>query len=300
MSDTWTLLAALQWTAGFFEKQGVPSPRLDAEVLLGHVLSLPRIQLYAQYDRPLVPSERHDYRELVKRRAAGEPVQYLVGAQEFWSLPFAVERGVLIPRPDTEVLVEEAVAFAKERAAAGVPVARVADVGTGSGAIAVALAHELEGAEVFATDIADVPLRLAPANAAANGVGERVRVLRGAGLLPAWDAAERRPFQIVASNPPYIRAADYAGLMREVRDHEPREALVAGADGLDVVRALVREVATPGVLDPAGARVLIEIGDRDQAERTAEMLTNAGLSGARIRDDYAGRPRVVVAGIQTG
>lgn len=299
MSEAWTLLAALQWTAGFFDKQGVASPRLDAEVLLGHVLALPRIQLYAQYDRPLGPDERHAYRELVKRRAAGEPVQYLVGAQEFWSLPLSVERGVLIPRPDTEVLVEEAVAFGKARAAAGAPVARVADVGTGSGAIAIALAHELEGAHVFATDIAEIPLRLAPQNAAKNSVGARVTVLRGAGLLPAWEAAGRRPLQIVASNPPYIRAADYAGLMREVRDHEPAEALVAGVDGLDVVRALVREVALPGVLDPEGACVLIEIGDADQAAQTAQMLAKAGLPGARIRDDYAGHPRVVVATTQT-
>ena len=294
MSDTWTLLQILKWTTGFFEKQGIGSPRLDAELLLAHVLGLERIQLYVQFDRPLVPAERHAYRELVKRRASGEPVQYILGTQEFWSIAFAVRRGVLVPRPDTEVLVEEALAIARTLAGQAGDGLRIADVGTGTGAIAVAIASELPGAAVWAGDIAAVPLALAPENARTAGVGDRVTVCPGAGLAPLVVAAGGGPFDLVCSNPPYIREGELAGLMREVRDWEPREALAAGADGLDVLRILVDEVARPGALRPDGA-VLFEIGDGAQADVVGAWLTARGLRGVRVRNDYAGRPRVVIA-----
>ncbi|TNF24101.1 MAG: peptide chain release factor N(5)-glutamine methyltransferase [Deltaproteobacteria bacterium] len=292
MSETWTVLDILKWTTGFFEKLGIDSPRLTAELLLAHVLGLARIQLYVQFERPLDPIERQTYRELVKRRAAGEPVQYILGDQEFWSLSFVVRPGVLVPRADTEVLVEEAVAIARELAGREGEGLRIADVGTGSGAIAVALAHELPAAALWADDIADVPLEVAPQNAAAAGVGERVTVLRGAGLTPLLSAAG--PFDVVCSNPPYIRAGDLAGLMREVRDWEPLEALVSGADGLDVLRVLVDEVTRPGALRPDGA-VLFEIGDGPQAETVGGWLAARGFTGVRVRKDYGGRPRVVIA-----
>jgi len=294
LSETWTVLSILQWTTGFFEKQGIDSPRLDAEHLLAHMLGLERIQLYVQFERPLDPSERQVFRELVKRRAAGEPVQYIVGEWEFWSLPFAVRPGVLIPRGDTEVLVEEALGIARSLAGDDGQGLRIGDVGTGSGAIAVALAHELSGATVWADDIADVPLAVAPQNAEANGVSERVTILRGAGLSPLLRASGGGPLDLVCSNPPYIRAADHAGLMREVRDWEPAEALVSGADGLDVIRRLVDEVAHPGALRPDGA-VLLEIGDAEQADTVAGWLGARGFTGVRVRDDYGGRPRVVIA-----
>ena len=294
MSETWTVLGIIKWTTGFFQKQGIDSPRLDAELLLAHVLQLERIQLYVQFERPLDPAERHTYRELVKRRAAGEPVQYILGNQEFWSLSFEVGRGVLVPRPDTEVLVEEALAIARTLAGKAGEGLRIADIGTGSGAIAVALASELEGARVWAGDIADAPLEVAPKNAHAAGVGERVTVCRGAGLAPLARAAGPGPFDLVCSNPPYIRAGDHPGLMREVRDWEPLEALVAGADGLDVLRVLVDEVARPGALRPDGA-VLFEIGDAEQADIVGGWLAARGLTGVRVRNDYAGRARVVIA-----
>lgn len=294
MSETWTVLGIIKWTTGFFAKQGVDSPRLAAELLLAHVLELERIQLYVQFERPLDPAERLAFRELVKRRAAGEPVQYILGNQEFWSQSFELRRGVLVPRPDTEVLVEEALTIARALAGERGEGLRIADVGTGSGAIAVALACELEGARVWAGDIADAPLEVAPKNARAAGVGERVTVCRGAGLTPLVAAAAAGPFDLVCSNPPYVRAGDHPGLMREVRDWEPIEALVAGPDGLDVLRVLVDEVAQPGALRPDGA-VLFEIGDAVQADIVGGWLAARGLTGVRVRDDYAGRPRVVIA-----
>ncbi|MCB9786944.1 MAG: peptide chain release factor N(5)-glutamine methyltransferase [Deltaproteobacteria bacterium] len=295
MSDSWTLLKTLQWTVGYFEQKGIAQARVDAEVLLAHVLGMQRILLYAHHDRPLTGEERDRYRELVRRRAQGrEPVQYLTGKQEFWSLSFRVEPGVLIPRADTEVLVEEALAHARalpdERQAA----LRIADVGTGTGCIAIALAHELPGATVLAGDVAEVPLRLAAANAEALGVEARVRVLRADGLTPLFEAGGGQPFDLIVSNPPYIPDGEHAGLMPEVRDHEPRQALTAGPEGLDVLGPLIAASAGEGVLAPGGA-VLVEVSDGAQADAVVRRFEAAGFEAPRIRQDYSGLARVVVA-----
>lgn len=290
----WTVLEVLNWTAAKLGEVGATSARLDAELLLGKTLGLERIQLYVQYQRPLTAEEREAYRALVKRRLNGEPVQYILGSQEFWSIAFEVGPGVLIPRSDTEVLVEEALAEARRIAGGrGHEALALADVGTGSGCIAVALLSELKEARAWAGDVAQVPLALAPKNAASAGVGDRFEIVQGAGLLPLFERRGREPFDLVVSNPPYIREADMPGLMREVRDHEPHQALVAGPEGMDVVRSLIREVAEPGLLHPDGA-VVIEIGDREQAAETARRLEEAGFAATRIRRDYGGRPRAVV------
>jgi release factor glutamine methyltransferase len=295
MSESWTLLKTLQWTAGYFKEKGVPQPRVDAEVLLAHVLGLQRILLYAHFDRPLTPEERDQYRDLVRRRVqAREPVQYLTGQQEFWSLNFRVEPGVLIPRGDTEILVDEALTQAKRLKAAGRVDLRIADVGTGTGCIAIALAHDLPEATVWAGDIAETPLRLAALNAQTLEVGERVHVLRADGLRPLYESAGRAPFDLVVSNPPYIPQGLHAGLMPEVRDHEPAEALTAGPEGLDVIDPLIAACVQDGVLAPDGA-VLIEISDAEQALKVQARLIAAGFPHARIREDYGGLPRVVIA-----
>ncbi len=341
-SRIWTVLEVLGATAKVFETAKVGSPRLDAELLLAHSLGIERIQLYVQYDRPLLPAERAAYRELVKRRANGEPVQYLLGTRDFWTLTFEVAPGVLIPRPDTETLVQVVLdelsrldgaghaadagrsdahdgvlasvtpAETEEAELADVadaaPVAdadedknprgtgqRVADVGTGSGCVAVTLAHERPGLEVWAGDIAATPLALAPRNAARAGVSDRVRVLEANGLGPLWQAAGRRPFHVVASNPPYLRRDELAGLMREVRDHEPQVALVAGDDGLDVIRPLIRAAAAPGVLVDGGALAIEVSSTGEQAARVQELMEAAGFADARVVADLAGLPRVVVA-----
>ncbi len=295
MSEPWTLLKTLQWTAGYFKEKGVPQPRVDAEVLLAHVLGLERILLYAHFDRPLTDDERDRYRDLVRRRVqAREPVQYLTGTQEFWSLSFRVAPGVLIPRSDTEILVEEALTHAKGLEAAGRSALRIAEVGTGTGCIAIALAHELPEATVWAGDVAETPLRLAAENAETLGVAGRVHVLRADGLLPLYEAAGQAPFDLIASNPPYIPQSLHASLMPEVRDHEPAIALTAGPEGLDVIAPLVLASARPGLLADGGG-VFIEVSDDAQAATVRDLLLAAGFAEVRIRQDYSGLARVVIA-----
>jgi len=280
-----TVLQLITVTTQLFAKHNVDSPRLEAELLLAHVLGVERIQLYVRFDQPLAEAEVARFRELVKRRGRHEPVHYILGHREFWTIDLQVERGVLIPRPDTECLVEEAVAYLRQHPTATL----VADVGTGSGAIAIALAKELPTLTVFAGDLAAVPLRVAADNATRNGVAERVTVLQADLLKPLAEAAGR-PFDVLVSNPPYIAEHELATLEPHVRDWEPREALVGGADGLDVVRALVAQLASG--LAPGGA-AFIEIGS-GQGEAARQLLL-PHFAEARIRKDYAGLDRVIVA-----
>lgn len=297
--SSWKVLDALNWTVDFFKKAGALSPRLDAELLLAEALSMERIQLYMMYDQPLSPTERAAFRPMVLRRANGEPVQYILGRQGFWSLDLVVRPGVLVPRPDTEVLVEEALVEAKRIIEeTGRTALRIADVGTGSGAIALALATDLPDAEVWAGDIHDAPLAVAAENTAAAGLNDRVHVVRADLLHDLRVAAGQQapPFDLVVSNPPYIRPEDLAGLMREVRDWEPAEALVGAnpdADGLGVVRRIVDSACMPGMISDFGA-LLLEIGDEKQSVLLFELLESKGFESVRGRDDYAGKPRAVV------
>lgn len=276
MGETWTVLKVLRWTSGYLAERGVEGGRLDAELLLADLLELDRVGLYLQFDRPLTVGELGAYRERVGRRARREPLQYILGRTEFWSLPFRVGPEVLVPRADTEVLVEEAMARLH-------PNARVLDVGTGSGAIAVALAHERPDARLTALDISAAALAVAAENARLNGVGPITFVQ---GDLHALAAGE---FDLVVANPPYIAEEELNGLMPEVRDYEPRLALAGGIDGLDAYRALARQA--PALL-AAGGWLLVEIG-AGQAEAVKKLLAAAGLGEIFCRDDYAGLPRVV-------
>lgn len=278
---TWRILDVLDWTRGFFEGRGIESARLDAEVLLAHVLGLPRIMLYARFDQPLTSPERDRYRELVRRRAAREPVAYLVGEKEFWSLTLEVRRGVLIPRPDSEVLVQVGAAeLARDR-----PV-RVADVGTGSGALALALATEVPNAEIVAADVAPAALELAARNVERLGLSERVRVVKS-DLLRDVEVPPR--FDLVVANLPYIPTSELASLMPDVRDHEPPEALDGGPDGLDLVRRLIAEA--PPRLERRGG-LLLEAG-REQVRALAEELKRAGYREVSVHSDLAGSDRAV-------
>lgn len=277
MAETWTVLKVLQWTAGYLKEKGIKEGRLDAELLLSDALGLDRVGLYLNYDRPLTAAELALVRERVGRRARREPLQYILGRVEFWSLSFAVNPAVLIPRPDTEILVEEALKRASADAA-------ILDVGTGSGAIAVALAHELPAAAVEGVDISPGALKVAAENARRNGVDGRLR-------LAEADLA-RLPeglFDLIVSNPPYIARGELAELMPEVRDFEPHMALDGGEDGLDSYRLLARQ--TPSRLRPGGW-LLLEAGI-GQAAAVQKLLSEAGMLDIFIRDDYAGIPRVV-------
>ena len=278
MAETWTVLKILQWTAGYFKEKGIDGGRLDAEILLADVLKLNRVGLYLNFDRPLSSDEQAAFRERVARRARREPVQYILGTTEFWSLPLQVTPDVLIPRADTEILVEEAL---KKIAGSGA----ILDVGTGSGAIAIALAHELPEARIDAIDISPAALAVAEANARHNGLAERVN-FRQADLYHLSGG----PYGLIVANPPYIPGAEMSGLMPEVRDFEPHLALLGGdADGLAAYRALATEAGR--LLQPDGW-LLVEVG-LGQAEAVDRIFVRAGLQDLFVRDDYAGVPRVV-------
>jgi len=277
LSETWTVLKVLQWTAGYLQQAGVENGRLDGELLLAAALGLDRVGLYLNHDRPMAPAELEGFREFVKRRARREPLQYILGRTEFWSLPFKVTPAVLIPRADTEILVEEALEKAGGASA-------ILDVGTGSGAIAVALAHELPAAQVVAVDCSAEALAVARENAVMNGVDGRISFREG-----DLFALETGEYDLILSNPPYIPAADIPALMPEVRDHEPRGALVGGEDGLEAYRALARQA--PTLLKDKGW-LLVEVGI-GQAEAVAALLETAGFMHISVRSDYAGISRVV-------
>ena len=276
--EPWTVLRVLAWTQQRFKDRALASPRLDAELLLAQVMNKTRVGLYTSYDQPLVAGELAAYRDLIRRRLAGEPVAYLLGAQEFWSLSFAVDARVLVPRPETEGLVEAALALLRGRAAP-----TLVDVGTGSGAIAIAVAHERPDAEVIAIDRSPDALVVARANAARHTVD--VTFLEGDLLAPI---AGRR-VDVIASNPPYIAEGDFDTLPPEVR-REPRGALLAGPDGLDVIRRLITDA--PALLVPDGA-LLLEIG-AGQSDQVQE-LGRRRFREVSVRKDLAGIERVIVA-----
>lgn len=280
--DPWTVLEVLRWTTGRFEERALDTPRLDAEVMIAAALGLPRVQLYVQFDRPLDATELGVIREHVRRRQSGESVAYIVGRKEFFGLDFAVDRRVLVPRPDTETLVDEALARLRERTpAAGPP--RVADVGTGSGAVVVALGKQVSDAVLFAVDLSSDALEVARANAAHHAVA--VTFLEGDLAAPLGAHA---PFDLIAANLPYVRTSDLAGLAPEVKA-EPVGALDGGADGLDLVRRLVAEA--PALLVSGGALVL-EVG-AGQADQTVTLCQAAGFVDARLRRDLGAVDRVV-------
>jgi release factor glutamine methyltransferase len=273
----------LRWTTARFEERGLATPRLDAEILIAAALGLPRIQLYVQFERPLETHELGVIREHVRRRQDGHPVAYIVGHKEFFGLDFAVDDRVLVPRPDTETLVDEALARLRERGSDAPP--RIADVGTGSGAIIVAVGRQHANATLFAVDNSAGALEVARANAVRHNVV--VTFLEGDLTAPL---APHAPFDLVVANLPYVPTGDIAGLAAEVRA-EPTAALDGGADGLDLVRRLVAAAAP--LLAPGGALVL-EIG-AGQAERTRVLCEEAGLVNLRLRRDLGGIDRVVSA-----
>jgi release factor glutamine methyltransferase len=280
LADTWSVLKTLQWTTGYFREKGIEGGRLDAELLLAEVMGLDRIGLYLHFDRPLNASELAEFRGLVGRRARREPLQYILGRTEFWSLSLRVSPAVLIPRADTELLVAEALKKAPERAS-------VLDVGTGSGAIAIALAHERPDLTLTALDLSGAALAVAEDNARHCGVAERMVFHQGD--LGTFDGG---PFALMVANPPYIATADLAGLMPEVRDFEPPQALDGGTDGFACYRqlvALAQRVLTPG------GWLLLEVGI-GQAPFVQTMLLDSHLFvDPLIARDLSGIERVVGA-----
>jgi release factor glutamine methyltransferase len=280
----WTTLEVLNWTSQRFGEAGVESARLEAQVLIAHALGCTRVQLYTGFDQPLGDDELARIRGLIKRRLGGEPMAYLIGDQEFWSLPFHVEPAVLIPRHDTETVIHVVLDAVADR---GAP-RRVLDVCTGSGILAVTLARELAAATVIATELSPEAAAVARRNASRHAVDDRVEVRVGDLLAPV---ASEQPFDIVVSNPPYLASGDMAALSTEVQ-REPRLALDGGADGLDLIRRLLADLP-PRVV--AGGLVAIEHGfDQGDAVRAVVDATGA-FAPAATRPDLAGRPRVTWA-----
>jgi release factor glutamine methyltransferase len=285
--DQWTIGKLLETASGYLREKGSPSPRLDAELLLAETLGLERIHLYTQFDRPLDGDEVDRYRALVARRAAHEPVAYILGRAHFRRLCLEVDPAVLIPRPETEELVETALEVLRRRPpweGASRPV--IADVGTGSGAIALSLAQEA-GLRVLATDTSAEALALATRNAAALGV-EGLVVFEQTDLLSEVPAGS---LHLVVSNPPYVTSADLAGLAPDIRLFEPVSALDAGPDGLTVIRRLLPEAAR--ALRPGGT-VLLEIG-AGQAAAVEELARAAGFITVAVRKDLSGKERILEA-----
>ena len=280
MNDTWTIRAVLGWTADYFNRRGVDAPRLTAEVLLAFVLQATRVQLYVDLDRPLAPKELAAYRALIERRISGEPTQYLTGTREFYGRPFAVDPRVLIPRPETELLVDTALEAIPKDAAY-----RVLDLCTGSGCVAVTLAAERPNATVFATELSPAACEVARSNAAALKVGDRVRVLEG----DLFGPLERGSlFHVVVSNPPYVPSEEIAALAAEVR-REPRMALDGGGDGLEITRRLADQA--PSWLGPGGM-LAVEISE-GQGPEALRLLQSAGLVRAGLRKDLSRLDRLV-------
>jgi release factor glutamine methyltransferase len=281
-ADVWTVRRVLEWTTQHLKKHGSETPRLDAEILLAHARNCPRIALYTQFDEPLSDAVRAKMRELVQRRAQSEPVAYLVGHREFFSLDFDVTRDVLIPRPDTETLVMAVLDAAKPLAEP-----KILDLCTGSGCVAIAVAKNCPAAVMTATDLSPAALTVAKKNAEKHEVDQRVTFSQG-DLFAAVGPEVR--FDIIAGNPPYVTTAELDTLATDIRKYEPRQALDGGPDGLDVVRRIVRDAAAH--LQPGGS-IFLEISP-EQGDAVQRLCSEAGpFTEIRAMKDLSGRTRVV-------
>ena len=287
MSETeaWTIGRLLRWTTDFLKQRGSVSPRLDAEVLLAAARRCERIQLYTAFDEVLTDDVRAQFRDLVKRRGEGEPVAYLVGQREFFSLPFQVNRHVLIPRPETEFVVLTLLDAVKQRGPQQ-PL-QIADVGTGSGILAVCAAKHILHCHVLALDISAEALAVARANAETHGVADRIEFIES----DLFSAAPARRFDFIVSNPPYFSAAELQALAKDVAGFEPPVALLGGETGTEVIARLVQEAASR--LE-AGGELMMEISPMIQGQVRALIGQHTGYGPPRTVKDLAGLPRVIV------
>jgi release factor glutamine methyltransferase len=281
-AESWTVRKLVNWATEDFRSRGFDSPRLDAELLLGHALQKTRIEIILEGDRPLEPQELDCFRELVKRRRSGEPTAYLLGSREFYGTAFLVDKNVLIPRPDTELLVETALEKTQDRLAEG----RALDICTGSGCVAVAFALKRRGWNVTGVDLSEAAIEVARKNAAAAGLFTAID-FRAGDLFAPINPDEKA--HLITANPPYIPSDIIPTLDLGIRGFEPHLALDGGLDGLDVTRRLIVE-ATQHLF--SGGVLAFEIG-YDQGPIAAELLRQQGFSDVEIRKDYGKNDRVV-------
>jgi release factor glutamine methyltransferase len=318
-TQTWTSLKLIQWTAEFFEKKGIPNPRLDAELLLAHVLGCKRIDLYTSYEKTVREKDLASFKAFVERRAKREPLQQITGETEFWGLRIKVTPSVLIPRPETELLIETAIGLvasfhspvsqkplsnrqgedadngraASERGRLSVAdktmAVSILEIGAGSGCVSIALAKQLPEAKIIATELSKEAVEVAKENVEKNGVESQVKIVL-ADIAP-WKSfkAEGLSFDLIVSNPPYIATSELDGLQPEVSRFEPRQALDGGKDGLDIIRKILEEA--PDFLKREGT-LLLEIGEDQGARLRKEMPERLRWLG--IKKDYAGHDRIVL------
>ena len=288
--EPWTIKRLLDWTAEHFEKRDTDNPRLRAEVLLAEALDCPRIELYTQFATVPSGDSLKNFRSWVKRHAAGEPVAYLVGSKEFYSLKFSVDTNVLIPRPETEHVIIEAIEAVKSL---GLSVPRIADVGTGSGCIAVTLATQLPASQICAIDLSRAALDVAQRNANDHNVGANIQIIESDLFAEVPD----QQFDLVVSNPPYIGTAEQNTVADSVRDFEPHVALFAGQEGMDVIRRLV--ASSVERLSENGY-LIVEISPFILERCQALIRETSGLEWVKLVNDYSGHARVLVARRVTG
>ncbi|MBW1850182.1 MAG: peptide chain release factor N(5)-glutamine methyltransferase [Deltaproteobacteria bacterium] len=289
-SKSWTIGELLKVTSDYLKKKQIESPRLTSEVLLSHQLNISRIAIYLNLDQPLNESEISGYRELIRRRLLREPVQYITGVQEFWSLDFKVDPKVLIPRPESEILIEQAIALIETTTAPEDHTHKILDMGTGCGALAIALAKEIQKSQIWATDLSQGAVDIARHNAEKHGVLDKIEFSQGNLWQPLMDKGVT--FDLIVSNPPYVNAEEYNNLPPEVRDHEPKLALDGGEGGIYYIQKIIE--GSPDFLDPGGW-LLLEMSP-DQTFKALEILeaTDAFENMSQIKD-YSHRYRAVCA-----
>ncbi len=284
----WTIRKLLAWITEYLTRNGVDAPRLSAEMLLSHVLGLKRIELYTQFDRVVEKDALDRLHDLVKRAGDHEPVAYLVGRTEFYSLEMEVTANCLIPRPETELLVQRAIEFLRTREGQQ----HVCDLCTGCGCIAIAIAKGCPNARVVATDLCDKALVVAARNVAKHGVADQIELLCGDLFDPLVPQLDVTQWDLIVCNPPYVSTAEYETLEKNVKDYEPQLALLAGEDGLDVYRRLGDQIDR--FLKPDGA-LMLEIGYA-QGPTVRELLEQTGaFSDIRIEKDHQRHDRIVIA-----
>lgn len=281
--ESWNILRLLNWCEDYFKQQGIMSPRLDAELLIAHHLNLTRIQVYTHFDQPLSESELSEFKKLLKRRAGHEPLAYILGEKEFFSLKFRVHSGVLIPRPETEELVEHVLEQVDQNFSG-----KILDIGTGSGCILVTLLKKLPLTQGTAIEISQEAIACAQENAAFHGVLDRCEWIQNDFCLLELEDFSG-PFDIITANLPYIPEDEIQDLMPEVRDFEPSQALLASEKGLHLIKIALSKL--PEWLSPGG-RAYFEIG-YDQGEDCLRLVADQDYISAQIHKDLSGKDRIL-------
>ena len=299
--EEWTIQKLLNWVTEYLKTKGIDSPRLSAELLLSHVLGLKRIELYTQFNKVVELEQLSQLRELVKRAGTHEPIAYLTGKKEFYSLEFEITKDCLIPRPETELLVERAIEFLRTRSDSpremmASPISRgeqlVCDLCTGCACVAVAIARNFADCRLVATDISDAALAVAEQNVTKHGLTNRLKLLKGDLFEPIIPGLGTAKFDLIVCNPPYVSDSEFSKLANNVKDFEPKLALAAGPDGLDIIKRIIAQAGP--FLKPAAA-LMLEIGN-NQGAAVRNLLENSGnFTAITIEKDYSNLDRLAVA-----